>query len=163
MVVPIQIMIQPGSDTESVPKRNIKAVKRPSLVKNYARLVNGNINHRGIGGKYLQNAIIRNDLLLRGALQIAKRKGLGTKTLNRIHDILRLIEERLAQRSRPIQARIHHTQHIGISRYRFDALIPGLEINLIQIVSTGYVPVRKNDLGGQCRRRKYLGNQRVGI
>jgi hypothetical protein len=65
----------------------------------------------------------RNNLLGVG-LKGAGFLGLGAQRLNGIHQLLRLIDERLAQSYRPLQVRIHLRDEFGKLRHCLHILIP---------------------------------------
>jgi len=94
-----------------------------------------------VGGQNLNRAVIGYDGLLGIGLQIAKRQGLRTQVLNRVHDILRLCLEGLAERGRPAQVVVQIFENTRIPRDRFDAWVPRLQINRIWVASATDVAV----------------------
>ena len=83
MIVPIKIMVEPQAHRKADAKGDERAAKWP-LVINHVRRIYRHVEHLGVGRDDFDGAIVGNDILLRGGLQIPESLGLGTEPLNGI-------------------------------------------------------------------------------
>src|SRR5262249_56202434 len=88
------------------------------------RVVLRHVDRLAVGGLN-DDIVVRNrDCLLRSALQIAQRVGLGAQMLDRRHDVRLLVDEGIAQLGGPIQVLVHVFQHGGGMGQDLDAVVP---------------------------------------
>lgn len=159
---PVGISAQPWANDETDAEGNKWRTVR-LLVKDLGRHVARHINAIWIGRQDFDIAVIIDDLLLRGGLQVAQVIGGHAEALDGIHDVLLLILEGLAKLRGPIQVIVHPFQNIRIMRERNDALVEGLGVHLAGVAAVVDITVGHNDLGGQRCGRQQHSHQGVGI
>jgi hypothetical protein len=69
VIVPIKVVVEPQAHGKAHAERNERAAEGP-LEIDHIRLIDGHVDHLGIGREDFDVSIIGNDILLRGGLQI---------------------------------------------------------------------------------------------
>ena len=157
--------------------RRVRVIWIPGIINR--RRVGWHVDNRRTGGRYFDDLLrdlrnlrdIRlvhdnicyiNDLLL-GRLEIPHLFGFGAKRLDRIHHILRLVNERLAEIHRPRQVRIHLSDQFRKLRDGFHVVVPVLLIHLCHIIRVLHETRRLDDLHRVSCGRQHDRNERIGV
>src|SRR5207253_9244118 len=121
------------------------------------RIVGRHVDHLGVCGLDHDRLTLRDDVFLRGGLEVARLLGSPAHRLHGVEHGLLLVHVCVAQRRRPGEVLVHVRQHGGKLRDRLDARIPGLLIDglgqllPIQFGVLLHPTVRLHDLGGVRR------------
>ena len=114
-------------------------------------------------------SILLDDALLLVALQISRRLCTRPQRLDRLHDLLLVGEESIANLLRPVELVVHHGQHLRECGERLNAGIPILPCErLIERISLEtrillHEACSFHDLQRVRRRNQHLRKQLVGI
>jgi hypothetical protein len=101
--------------------------------------------------------------LLRSGLEIAGLLRFAAQGLDRVHNILLLIQEGLSEGGRPIQVIVHFVNDRREPGHSFNVGIPRLLVELGQIVGVLYKARCLHDFQRIDRRRQNGRDQRIGI
>jgi hypothetical protein len=103
------------------------------------------------------------DSLLGSCFQGAGTFSPGAHGLDAIHQFFRLIDERIAKVAGPGNVIIHLLDDLGNSGDRLDVRIPGLGIEVCDIVGVSYEAGGLDNFQWISRRGQEDGDDRVGI
>jgi len=127
---PVKVLVQPRSHGETHTKAHDGLDRLRRLHIDDLRVVDRHVDDLRIGRNDADDLPLDDDLLLRRVHEISRRLGLGAKSLNRRHHVLRLFDERLAHCGGPFQILVHPDEHIGVSRERLHTLVPWLPVDI---------------------------------
>ncbi len=161
-ISPIKIIIHPIAKRITDSEGYVGCAVRFVII-NLVWLVNRHIHLLRVRRVNFNIAVVCGHLLLRCGLQIAELGSSRTQSLDGSHHCWLLIKKSLPEFCCLTQIGIHPLQHIRVSRYRLDAWIPSLLVELIRVSAAYDITVGQNDLCWKGGGRKYLGNQWVGI
>ncbi len=162
-VTPVAVAVQPDADAEPRAEGDESVAGRRPFDIHDLGIVYRDINYFGLRRNDPDVSIIDNHLLLRAGKQVAGSARVLTQELDRVHDVIGLVDERLSQGNGPVVFLVHHVEHVGIVRHSLDADIPVLTVNLG--ISSVLVDIPRGfiDLVDKGCGRQNLSNQGVGI
>ena len=152
-------MHQPEADGETGAEGAIDA----RIIIDGVPLITGHVDQFRIGRLDLNRAGVVDDIFLGGAGQIVPGLRQETEALDGSHDVLLLIEKRLAELGGPGEIVIEPLQHGGIMGQCLDTGVPRLRGDLARVPAAVDIAVRHDNLRGHRRGGEYFGEQRVGI
>ncbi|CAB3880207.1 hypothetical protein LMG3410_03259 [Achromobacter aegrifaciens] len=139
----------------------------------HRRVVAGHVHHLRIGRLDHHDGLVvggaGGDLLLRRALQVAGLLRLDAQPLDRIHDGVGLRQEGVAHGFHPVRLAAHHVHDRGEGHQGFDAGIPGLALDRLDGLVSGFRGVGgrpfggRRDIVGVGRTHEDLREQRIRI
>jgi hypothetical protein len=147
-------------------------------LRNIHRVLLGRLNHYGLfdaigrsaaAFRRFRSRSLRFDFLLWGVLQRSRFHRPIAKSLNSVHDIIRLVVVRLSQCGCPRQTVIHRFEYVAELRQRSDAGVPRLrvyclrELIALEIRILFKPSLRFDYLGRESRRDQDACHQQVWI
>ena len=150
----------------------IRIPSRPGIQRrpvNRPRIVRRNINDIGVARFNFDVGAAIGNHILRRSLETAGLLGAVTHRLYRVHDVLRLVVVRIAERRGPGKIFVHVAEDVGECRQSLDAGIPrhlvhglrqGFAVKVVMVMNPA---VSLHDLLRECGRRQDLRYQLVRI
>jgi len=162
--MPVAILVQPRSHDQPRAEGNKESpwCRRPLHI-DHLRLIHRHIDHLRSGRDNLDDPTVNHYGLLWCGKQVAHGLGLRAQALDRVHNVGWLVEKGLSQVGRPSEVFIQHPERGGIPCQGLQAIVPWLEIHLVQIPTFTQITVGQDDLRGQGRRRQEFRQQWVRV
>ena len=152
VVMPVKIITQPGAHDVGRAKVHGRIIDRGRLNIDYLGVIPRLKNIVRLGGNNANAGIVGDHILLRGVHEVAKGFRLSAQCLNRVHDILRLIGESIADLGGPAQVVVQPFQGVRIAGERLDTGVPGIVVHRVGIASGDDKAISKHNVrrNGGC-------------